>query len=41
MGLLLAEQRRTNNLLQILLYMVVGFVLSLLGFQVWSHIQWY
>jgi ubiquinone biosynthesis protein len=38
---LLAEQRRTNRLLQILLYLGMGFLLSLLGLQVWSHLQLY
>jgi ubiquinone biosynthesis protein len=38
---LLAEQRRTNGLLQILLYMGMGFILSLLALQVWSHMQLY
>jgi ubiquinone biosynthesis protein len=36
---LLVEQRRTNNLLHILLYMGVGFILSLLVLQIWSHQQ--
>ena len=36
---LLAEQRRTNNLLNILLYAGVGFILSLLILQVWAHLQ--
>jgi len=36
---LLAEQRRTNNLLNILLYTGVGFILSLLILQVWAHLQ--
>jgi ubiquinone biosynthesis protein len=35
---LLAEQRRTNNLLQLLLYMGLGFVVSLLLFQVWLQL---
>jgi len=38
---LLAEQRRTNKLLQTLLYIGMGFLLSLLGMQVWSHLQLY
>ncbi len=38
---LLAEQRRTNSLLQILLYLGMGFLLSLLALQVWSHMQLY
>jgi ubiquinone biosynthesis protein len=38
---LLAEQRRTNSLLQVLLYVGMGFVLSLLGLQLWSHMQLY
>jgi ubiquinone biosynthesis protein len=33
---LLAEQRRTNNLLQVLLYLSLGFLMSLLVFQVWA-----
>jgi ubiquinone biosynthesis protein len=33
---LLAEQRRTNNLLQVLLYLGLGFLMSLLVFQVWA-----
>jgi ubiquinone biosynthesis protein len=37
--LLLAEQRRTNALLQILVYLAVGFVASLLLLQVWQHLQ--
>jgi ubiquinone biosynthesis protein len=36
---LLVEQRRTNNLLHILLYMGVGFILSLLVLQIWSYQQ--
>jgi hypothetical protein len=32
----LAEQRRTNNLLQVLLYLGLGFLMSLLVFQVWD-----
>jgi ubiquinone biosynthesis protein len=35
---LLAEQRRTNGLLQILLYLGLGFVTSLLVLQVWVHL---
>jgi ubiquinone biosynthesis protein len=38
---LLSEQRRTNSLLQILLYLGMGFVLSLLALQLWSHMQLY
>ena len=38
---LLAEQRRTNKLLQTLLYIGMGFSLRLLGMQVWSHLQLY
>ena len=38
---LLAEQRRTNKLLQTLLYIGMGFLVSLLGLQVWSHLQLY
>ena len=34
---LLAEQRRTNGLLQILLYLGMGFIMSLLVFQVWIN----
>ena len=41
LDLLLAEQRRTNSLLQILLYLAVGFVMSLLLLQVWAHVQLY
>jgi ubiquinone biosynthesis protein len=33
---LLAEQRRTNHLLQVLLYLGLGFLISLLVFQVWA-----
>mgnify|MGYP000104816900 CR=1 FL=1 len=35
---LLAEQRRTNALLQVLLYLAMGFIASLLLFQVWLHL---
>ena len=35
---LLAEQRRTNALLQILLYLGMGFIMSLLAFQVWVYL---
>jgi len=35
---LLAEQRRTNSLLQILLYLGMGFIMSLLAFQVWVYL---
>jgi ubiquinone biosynthesis protein len=38
---LLGEQRRTNSLLQILLYLGMGFIMSLLALQVWSQIQLY
>ena len=41
LDLLLAEQRRTNSLLQILLYLAMGFVMSLLLLQVWAHVQLY
>jgi ubiquinone biosynthesis protein len=34
---LLAEQHRTNALLQILLYLGMGFMMSLLAFQVWVY----
>ena len=34
---LLAEQRRTNALLQILLYLVLGFAAGVLLLAVWSH----
>jgi ubiquinone biosynthesis protein len=36
---LLAEQRRTNRLLQILIYAGLGFVVSLLILQVGMHLQ--
>ncbi|MFM8864711.1 MAG: ubiquinone biosynthesis regulatory protein kinase UbiB [Limnohabitans sp.] len=39
--LLLAEQRRTNALLQILLYLGLGFVTSLLLLVAWSHLHVY
>jgi ubiquinone biosynthesis protein len=39
--LLLAEQRRTNSLLQVLLYVGLGFLVSLLGLQIWSHLPPY
>ncbi len=35
---LLAEQRRTNALLQVLLYLAMGFIASLLLFQVWLQL---
>ncbi len=35
---LLAEQRRTNALLQVLLYLALGFFASVLGLMVWSHL---
>jgi ubiquinone biosynthesis protein len=35
---LLAEQRRTNSLLQILLYLSLGFFASLLGLMLWSYL---
>jgi len=38
---LLAEQRRTNALLQILIYLAMGFVASLLLLQVWQHFHLY
>jgi ubiquinone biosynthesis protein len=41
LDLLLAEQRRTNSLLQILLYLAMGFVVSLLMLQMWAHVQLY
>ena len=41
LDLLLAEQRRTNSLLQILLYLAMGFVGSLLMLQLWAHVQLY
>ena len=36
--LLLAEQRRTNALLQILLYLGLGFLTSMMVLLVWSHL---
>jgi ubiquinone biosynthesis protein len=36
---LLAEQRRTNRLLQTLIYTGLGFVVSLLVLQVGMHLQ--
>ena len=39
--LLLAEQRRTNGLLQVLIYLACGFVLSLLLLQAWAHLHIY
>ncbi len=41
LDVLLAEQRRTNSLLQILLYLAMGFVVSLLMLQMWAHVQLY
>ena len=38
---LLSEQRRTNALLQILVYLAMGFVVSLLLLQVWQHFHMY
>ncbi|MBM3387336.1 MAG: ubiquinone biosynthesis regulatory protein kinase UbiB, partial [Betaproteobacteria bacterium] len=38
---LLAEQRRTNGLLQAMLYLACGFVLSLLLLQVWAQLHLY
>ena len=35
---LLIEQRRTNALLQILLYLALGFVTSLFILLVWTHL---
>ncbi len=39
--LLLAEQRRTNALLQILLYLGLGFVTSIFLLVAWSHLHVY
>jgi ubiquinone biosynthesis protein len=39
--LLLAEQRRTNALLQILLYLGMGFVTSMVLLVAWSHLHVY
>ncbi|MEN9888281.1 MAG: putative protein kinase UbiB [Pseudomonadota bacterium] len=38
---LLAEQRRTNGLLQVMIYLACGFVLSLLVLQAWAHLHIY
>ena len=38
---LVREQQRTNSLLQNLLYLAMGFVMSLLLLQVWAHVQLY
>ncbi len=38
---LLAEQRRTNALLQVMLYLALGFVVSLLLLQAWVHLHVY
>ncbi len=38
---LVHEQRRTNALLQILVYLAMGFVASLLLLQVWQHFHMY
>jgi len=38
---LIAEQRRTNALLQVLIYMGLGFVVSLFLLQVWNHFHMY
>ncbi len=35
-----AEQRRTNTLLQIMLYLGLGFLASLLILQVWAFLHW-
>jgi ubiquinone biosynthesis protein len=37
---LLREQRRTNRLLQTLIYAGLGFVVSLVLLQLWSHLSW-
>jgi ubiquinone biosynthesis protein len=39
-ALLLQEQRKTNALLQALVYMSVGFVAVLVLFQLWDHFGW-
>ena len=41
MAQLIAEQRRTNALLQILLYLGLGFVTSVLVLVAWSHLHFY
>ena len=38
---LLAEQRRTNGLLQVMIYLACGFVASLLVLQAWAHLHMY
>ncbi|MFM8756617.1 MAG: ubiquinone biosynthesis regulatory protein kinase UbiB, partial [Limnohabitans sp.] len=38
---LLREQQRTNGLLQVLVYMGLGFIASLFLLQVWSHFHMY
>ena len=38
---LVQEQRRTNALLQILVYLALGFVASLFLLQVWQHFHMY
>ena len=37
---LLAEQRRTNRLLQAVVYTVLGFVAGIVGMQVYLHLHW-
>jgi ubiquinone biosynthesis protein len=37
---LLLEQRKTNALLQTLIYMGLGFVATLVLLQLWSHFRW-
>ena len=38
---LLKEQRRTNRLLQGLVYGGLGFVVGLLAMQLWNHRPWF
>ena len=38
---LLIEQRRTQALMRVLIYLGVGFVASLLALQVWMHLSTY
>jgi len=38
---LIREQQRTNALLQVLLYLSMGFLVSLLVLQVWQHVHMY
>jgi ubiquinone biosynthesis protein len=37
---LLKEQRKTNAMLQSLLYIGLGFVVTMVLFQIWTHLAW-